>query len=55
VTSLHPMFGPDTELLSGRHVIFIDLGNAEALSEAQRCSRRRWRNASSWASTSTID
>ncbi len=35
VTSLHPMFGPDTELLSGRHVIFIDLGNAEALREAQ--------------------
>ena len=29
------MFGPDTELLSGRHVIFIDLGNAEALQEAQ--------------------
>src|SRR5471032_2550347 len=35
VTSLHPMFGPDTELLSGRHVIFIDLGCAEALQEAQ--------------------
>ncbi len=35
VTSVHPMFGPDTELLSGRHVIFIDLGNAAALSEAQ--------------------
>ena len=35
VTSLHPMFGPDTELLSGRHVIFIDLGNREALDEAQ--------------------
>jgi len=35
VTSLHPMFGPDTELLSGRHVIFIDLGHREALSEAQ--------------------
>jgi chorismate mutase/prephenate dehydrogenase len=35
VTSLHPMFGPDTELLSGRHVIFIDLGNAQALREAQ--------------------
>jgi len=35
VTSLHPMFGPDTELLSGRHVIFIDLGNAAALQEAQ--------------------
>jgi chorismate mutase/prephenate dehydrogenase len=35
VTSLHPMFGPDTVLLSGRHVIFIDLGNAGALQEAQ--------------------
>ncbi len=35
VTSLHPMFGPDTALLSGRHVIFIDLGHADALREAQ--------------------
>ena len=35
VTSLHPMFGPDTELLSGRHVIFIDLGSAEALAQAR--------------------
>jgi chorismate mutase / prephenate dehydrogenase len=35
VTSLHPMFGPDTELLSGRHVIFVDLGCAEALEAAQ--------------------
>jgi chorismate mutase/prephenate dehydrogenase len=35
VTSVHPMFGPDTELLSGRHVIFIDLGHAEALTAAQ--------------------
>src|ERR1700676_3055991 len=35
VTSLPPMFGPDTELLSGRHVIFIDLGNSDALAEAQ--------------------
>lgn len=35
VTSIHPMFGPDTELLSGRHVIFIDLGHAEALAQAQ--------------------
>ena len=35
VTSLHPMFGPDTVLLSGRHVIFIDLGHAGALHEAQ--------------------
>jgi chorismate mutase / prephenate dehydrogenase len=30
VTSIHPMFGPDTELLSGRHVIFVDLGVPEA-------------------------
>lgn len=35
VTSLHPMFGPDTELLSGRHVIFVDLGDAQALAVAQ--------------------
>jgi chorismate mutase/prephenate dehydrogenase len=35
VTSLHPMFGPSTELLSGRHVIFIDMGNAEALAAAR--------------------
>lgn len=30
VTSVHPMFGPDTELLSGRHVIFVDVGVPEA-------------------------
>ena len=35
VTSVHPMFGPDTELLSGRHVIFVDLGSAEALTAAR--------------------
>jgi chorismate mutase/prephenate dehydrogenase len=35
VTSIHPMFGPDTQLLSGRHVIFVDLGNAEALEKAK--------------------
>src|SRR6202453_4860678 len=35
VTSLHPMFGPDTQLLSGRHVIFIDMGNPGALKDAQ--------------------
>jgi chorismate mutase/prephenate dehydrogenase len=35
VTSVHPMFGPDTQLLSGRHVIFIDLGDKAALQEAQ--------------------
>ena len=36
VTSLHPMFGPDTRLLSGRHVIFVDAGCPEATAEARR-------------------
>jgi chorismate mutase/prephenate dehydrogenase len=35
VTSLHPMFGPSTELLSSRHVIFIDMGSPEALAAAR--------------------
>ncbi len=35
VTSVHPMFGPDTELLSGRHVVFVDLGHAGALTAAR--------------------
>lgn len=35
VTSLHPMFGPDTTLLSGRHVICIDVGNASACEDAK--------------------
>jgi chorismate mutase/prephenate dehydrogenase len=35
VTSVHPMFGPDTELLSGRHVVFVDLGNEAALAAAR--------------------
>jgi chorismate mutase / prephenate dehydrogenase len=30
VTSIHPMFGPNTRLLSGRHVIFVDVGAADA-------------------------
>ena len=30
VTSLHPMFGPDTQLLSERHVVIIELGSGEA-------------------------
>jgi chorismate mutase/prephenate dehydrogenase len=36
VTSLHPMFGPDTELLSGRHVLFLDVGSPEATQEARQ-------------------
>ena len=35
VTSLHPMFGPDTELLSGEHVIFVDVGCPDATEEAE--------------------
>ena len=35
VTSLHPMFGPSTELLSGRHVIFVDAGSPEATAAAR--------------------
>jgi chorismate mutase/prephenate dehydrogenase len=35
VCSVHPMFGPDTELLSGRHVIFVDLGAPEATALAR--------------------
>src|SRR6185295_5943671 len=35
VTSIHPMFGPDTELLSGRHVILVDLGVPEANQAAE--------------------
>ena len=35
VTSVHPMFGPDTELLSGRHVVFVDLGHESALTSAR--------------------
>ena len=34
VTSVHPMFGPDTELLSGRHVLFLDTGCPDATTEA---------------------
>lgn len=35
VTSVHPMFGPDTELLSGRHVLFMDVGCPAAVHEAR--------------------
>lgn len=35
VCSVHPMFGPDTELLSGRHVIFVDLGAPDATAAAR--------------------
>ncbi len=35
VTSLHPMFGPDTRLLSGRHLIFCDVGDEQATADAK--------------------
>lgn len=35
VTSLHPMYGPDTRLLSGRHLIFCDVGDTEATAAAK--------------------
>ena len=35
VTSLHPMFGPDTRLLSGRHLIVCDVGVGAATDAAK--------------------
>ena len=35
VTSIHPMFGPDTRLLSGKHVIFINVGDEQAVNDAR--------------------
>jgi len=35
VSSVHPMFGPDTDLLSGRHVIHVDVGRPDAVADAQ--------------------
>jgi chorismate mutase/prephenate dehydrogenase len=35
VASIHPMFGPDTRLLSGRHVVFCDVGVPEATQTAR--------------------
>lgn len=35
VTSLHPMYGPGAKLLSGRHLIFVDVGVPEATAAAK--------------------
>lgn len=35
VASIHPLFGPDNELLSGRHVALIDLGRPRATAAAR--------------------
>lgn len=34
-TSIHPMFGPSANVLSGRHVIFVDLGDGQATALAR--------------------
>ncbi len=35
VCSVHPMFGPNDVGLSGRHILFVDVGDAEAIAEAR--------------------
>ena len=35
VCSVHPMFGPNEIGLSGRHILFVDVGNPRALAEAR--------------------
>ena len=35
VCSVHPMFGPDEIGLSGRHILFVDVGSQQAITEAR--------------------
>jgi len=35
VCSVHPMFGPDEIGLSGRHILFVDVGNGSAVQDAR--------------------
>jgi len=35
VCSVHPMFGPDEIGLSGRHILFVDVGSQRAIAEAR--------------------
>ena len=35
VCSVHPMFGPNDIGLSGRHILFVDVGHKDALTEAR--------------------
>ena len=35
VCSVHPMFGPEEIGLSGRHILFVDVGNQDAIAEAR--------------------
>jgi len=34
IASVHPMFGPDALMLSGRHILLVSAGHAQALHEA---------------------
>ena len=34
VASIHPMFGPDTDLLSGCHILLMDVGSSDAAAAA---------------------
>ena len=36
VVSIHPMYGPDVRLLSNKHVIFIDLGDSNAVEQVKQ-------------------
>lgn len=36
IASTHPMFGPATRLLSGRHVVFVEIGAASATADAKQ-------------------
>ena len=36
VASIHPMFGPNTELLTGKHIIFMDVGSDQSLEKVQK-------------------
>jgi chorismate mutase/prephenate dehydrogenase len=35
VCSVHPMFGPNDVGLSGRHILFVDVGDKQAIAEAR--------------------
>ena len=35
ICSVHPMFGPNEIGLSGRHILFVDVGNQQAIAEAR--------------------
>ena len=35
IASVHPMFGPGELMLSGRHILLVDVGNGDALAEAR--------------------